>query len=132
MIEIGVGMKHTGNVHWNALADWYLLKNNRKCWESLCLLPVSWVVSPEEGATYAFFVGGARHPEYLDKTDEELRELVNTSLHTMLGYPKGTQADAIRIYRHSHAIPQYMTETDIRLRAIDTVEHYLSRFAHHW
>ena len=41
----------------------------------------------------------------------------------MLGYPKGTQADAIRIYRHSHAIPQYMTETDIRLRAIDTVEH---------
>ena len=78
--------------------------------------------SPKDGANYAFFIGGACHPEYLNKTDEELTELVNTSLHTMLGYPKGTRADVIRIYRHSHAIPQYMPETDARLRTIDAVE----------
>ena len=123
VIEIGVGMKHTGNVHWNAFGGLVPSKEQQKVLG--ILMPSACFVgrSPEEGATYAFFIGGARHPEYLDKTDEELRELVNTSLYTMLGYPKGTQADAIRIYRHSHAIPQYMTETDSRLRAIDTVEH---------
>ena len=40
----------------------------------------------------------------------------------MLGYPKDTCADVIRIYRHSHAIPQYMPETDARLRTIDAIE----------
>ena len=27
--------------------------------------------SPQEGDNYAFFIGGACHPEYLNKTDEE-------------------------------------------------------------
>ena len=40
----------------------------------------------------------------------------------MLGYPQGTCADVIRIYRHKHAIPQYTLSTDARLSTIDTLQ----------
>ena len=122
VIEIGVGMKNTGDVHWNAFGG--LVPSKEKQNVLGILMPSACFDgrAPEEGANYAFFIGGERHPEYLNKTDEELIELVHRSLHTMLGYPKGTRADVIRIYRHRHAIPQYMSETDARLRTIDAVE----------
>ena len=65
VIEIGVGMKHTGNVHWNAFGGLVPSKEQQKVLG--ILMPSACFVgrSPEEGATYAFFVGGARHPEYL-------------------------------------------------------------------
>ena len=122
VIEIGVGMRNTGRVHWNAFGGLVPSKERQNVLGILMPSACFEGRSPKEGANYAFFIGGARHPEYLNKTDEELTELVNKSLHTMLGYPEGTRADVIRIYRHSHAIPQYMPETDARLHAIDTIE----------
>ena len=122
VIEIGVGMKNMGDVHWNAFGGLVPSKEKQNVLGILMPSACFQGRSPKEGANYAFFIGGACHPEYLNKTDEELTELVNMSLHTMLGYPKGTRADVIRIYRHSHAIPQYMPETDARLRTIDAVE----------
>ena len=115
-------MKNTGGVHWNAFGGLVPSKEKQNVLGILMPSACFQGRSPKEGANYAFFIGGACHPEYLNKTDEELTELVNRSLHTMLGYPKGTRADVIRIYRHSHAIPQYMPETDARLRTIDAVE----------
>ena len=122
VIEIGVGIRNTGRVHWNAFGGLVPSKERQSVLGILMPSACFEGRSPKGGANYAFFIGGARHPEYLNKTDEELTELVNKSLHTMLGYPEGTRADVIRIYRHSHAIPQYMPETDARLHAIDTIE----------
>ena len=51
--------------------------------------------SPKDGANYAFFIGGACHPEYLNKTDEELTELVNTSLIRCWDIPKVPEPDVI-------------------------------------
>ena len=115
-------MKNTGDVHWNAFGGLVPSKEKQNVLGILMPSACFQGRSPKEGANYAFFIGGACHPEYLNKTDEELTELVNTSLRAMLGYPKGTRADVIRIYRHSHAIPQYMPEMDARLRTIDVVE----------
>lgn len=123
IIEIGVGIKNTGNVKWNAFGG--LVPSCEKKDVLGILMPSACFSnrSPKGGATYAFFIGGAIHPEYLDKTDAQLEELVNKSLHVMLGYPKGTSADVIRIYRHKHAIPQYTLSTDARLSTIDALQY---------
>ena len=81
-------MKNTGDVHWNAFGGLVPSKEKQNVLGILMPSACFQGRSPKEGANYAFFIGGACHPEYLNKTDEELTELVNTSLHTMLGYPK--------------------------------------------
>ncbi|MCR5077743.1 MAG: protoporphyrinogen oxidase [Prevotella sp.] len=122
VIEIGVGVRHTGCVRWDAFGG--LVPSCERQEVLGILMPSACFANraPEGGVTYAYFIGGARHPEYLDRTDAELTELVNTSLHSMLGYPEGTKADVIRIYRHRHAIPQYMEGTDKRILTIREVE----------
>lgn len=122
VIEIGVGIKHTGNVKWNAFGG--LVPSHEKKDILGILMPSACFTnrSPEGGATYAYFIGGAKHPEHLNKTDAELEQLVNQSLHLMLGYPQGTYADVIRIYRHKYAIPQYTLSTDARLSTIETLQ----------
>lgn len=123
VIEIGVGIKDTGNVHWNCFGGLIPSKEHKQVLGILMPSACFKHRAPEGGATYAYFIGGARHPEYLDKSDDELKAIVNESLHTMLGYPEGKKADVIRIFRHSRAIPQYMEDMDERLKCIEQVEH---------
>ena len=76
----------------------------------------SWV------APVAYFIGGARHPEMLKKTDAEFETLVNNYLVEMLKFPTGTKADAIKVFRHERAIPQYEASSDARLAAVDKLQ----------
>lgn len=62
--------------------------------------------APEGGALYSYFIGGARHTDYLQKSDDEIvRSYWKPPLDAE--YPSDVQPDFIRIFRHQHAIPQY-------------------------
>lgn len=78
--------------------------------------------APVGGALYSYFMGGARHADYLQKSDDEIREMVIDAFHSLLKYPKTMEPDMIRIFRHEHAIPQYGEDSGTRFEAIACVE----------
>ena len=80
--------------------------------------------SPADGAVFSFFIGGVHHPAYIEMSDDRLQTIAEEALHTMLKYPADTPIDAIRIYRHPQAIPQYELTTDARLASINAVQHH--------
>ena len=77
---------------------------------------------PEGGALYSYFMGGARHTDYMQKSDEEIRQMVLDSFHTMLKYPADVDPDLIRIFRHERAIPQYRSDSGLRLQAVSSIQ----------
>lgn len=122
VVQIGVGMNDCGNNQWLAFGGLVPSREKKQvlgilfpsaCFEGRC---------PEKGAAMAYFIGGARHPEMLKKTDAEFEALVNGCLVDMLKFPTGTKADAIRVFRHERAIPQYEASTDARLTAVDKLQ----------
>ena len=58
----------------------------------------------------------------LDKTDAELEKITNDYLVEMLKFPTGTKADAIKVFRHERAIPQYEASSDARLAAVEKLQ----------
>jgi oxygen-dependent protoporphyrinogen oxidase len=78
--------------------------------------------APEGGALFSFFLGGIKHPEMLDKSDEEIRSIVTTCLHKMLKFPDEAKPDFIHISRHRRAIPQYGADSGRRFEAVAAIE----------
>jgi oxygen-dependent protoporphyrinogen oxidase len=81
--------------------------------------------APQGGALLSYFIGGMRHPELTGRTDDEVTQLILTTLRTMLRYPADLRPDLIRIFRHPHAIPQYEQSSGNRLATIEHLQqHY--------
>lgn len=78
--------------------------------------------SPEQGVLFSFFIGGVRHPEMLEKSDEEIKELVRKDFHEMLKFDAQAQPDLIEIFRHKTAIPQYRIDSGERLATVDKLQ----------
>lgn len=78
--------------------------------------------APEGGALFSFFIGGIKHPEMLDLSDEEIERLVIGYLHEMLKFPAEAAPDFIHISRHRHAIPQYDVNSGRRFEAVGQIE----------
>ena len=78
--------------------------------------------APEGGALYSYFIGGARHADDMQKSDDEIRETVLDLFHSMLKYPADMQPDLIRIFRHERAIPQYWSDSGERFRRIEELQ----------
>ena len=83
------------------------------CFEQRC---------PDGGALYSYFIGGARHTDYLQKSDDEIREITLEAFHSMLKYPADMQPDLLRIFRHEHAIPQYWSDSGERFATIEALQ----------
>ena len=58
----------------------------------------------------------------MEKSDDEIRDLVVDAFHSMLHYPHDVEPDMIRIFRHERAIPQYGIDSGARLEAISLIE----------
>lgn len=78
--------------------------------------------APKGGALFSFFIGGIKHPELLDLSDEDIRSLVTDCLHEMLKFPVEAKPDFIHISRHRKAIPQYGSDSGNRFEAVNSIE----------
>ena len=78
--------------------------------------------APEGGALFSVFMGGVRHPEWVEASDEAITETVLSELQTMLGLPRDLQPDLVRIFRHPRAIPQYEASSVERFAAIAAIQ----------
>lgn len=121
VVQIGVGLKqHHGILH-NAFGGLVPSREQQKVLGILFPSACFDGRAPQGDISFAYFMGGVRHPEYVDKTDEELRHIVDETLHSMLRYPADVHADMVRIYRHERAIPQYELSSQERFDALDAL-----------
>lgn len=122
VIQIGVGIKNVENHHYKAFGALFPSKEKKDILGILFPSACFGGRAPEAGETLAFFIGGIRHPEMLDWTDEQFKTLVNDSLHSLLKYPSDVKIDEMRIFRHRYAIPQYQESSDERYATIESLQ----------
>ena len=75
---------------------------------------------PREGALLSVFVGGVKRPDMIDKTDDEIKNIVVEAIRKTLKETK--EPDFFEINRYQNAIPQYDILSEARLQAIDSIE----------
>jgi len=122
VIQIAVGVER------NAIDDQYISfgglipqKENKKIlgilFPSFCFANRA----PEGYATLAIYMGGTRHPEFIDLSDTEIENIVKEELYVLMQI-KNSAIHFMRIYRHQHAIPQYEKSSGIRFDTVNKVE----------
>ncbi|BCW93473.1 MAG: protoporphyrinogen oxidase [Thermoanaerobaculum sp.] len=79
--------------------------------------------APEGTVLLRTILGGARQPEVIAFSDEELLRLVRRELHAILG--GDSDPDLVRVFRHPEGIPQY---TLGHLRRLAVLDETASRF----
>jgi len=77
--------------------------------------------APEKGALLSLFLGGIRKPGTIEKPDAEISKMVLEEIKTTLK-ADGPQPDLLRIFRYSHAIPQYERSSAERLACINELQ----------
>ena len=122
VIQVCVGIRDTKGLNYPAFGGLVPSKEEKPLLG--ILFPSECFVqrAPDGGALYSYFMGGARHADYLQMSDAEIREVVIEAFHSMLKYPKEREPDMIRIFRHKRAIPQYGVDSGARLEAISYIE----------
>ena len=76
--------------------------------------------APRGGTLLSIFLGGMRSPGLIDRSDEEIRQLVTERMNRLLGID--TPPDLFHIFRHPLAIPQYEASTGARYERIARLE----------
>lgn len=77
--------------------------------------------APENSSTLAVYMGGTRHPEYIEMSDEQIKKIVEKELNDLLQIPLAS-IQFMKIYRHSHAIPQYERSSGVRFDTVKKIE----------
>jgi len=77
--------------------------------------------APKDGALLSVFMGGARKPEIIEKSDDEIIRIALRETGQMLNI-EGDKPDLIKVFRYYHAIPQYTSSSESRLAAIGDLE----------
>ncbi|MCU7905373.1 MAG: protoporphyrinogen oxidase [Candidatus Thiodiazotropha sp. (ex Epidulcina cf. delphinae)] len=75
--------------------------------------------APSENTLLTTYLGGARHPEQVDQSDEILADLVLSDLKPLLGI-KGSE-NYIRVDRHYQGLPLYHGRYQARLEKIENM-----------
>jgi oxygen-dependent protoporphyrinogen oxidase len=77
--------------------------------------------APADGALCSVFVGGIRRDELVDKSDDEVEEIVTREFSDLMGLKTFNPA-LLKINRYKFAIPQYGIESSRKLMAIEKIE----------
>ena len=122
IIQASVGFHNTHGLRFEAFGGLVPSKEKRDVLG--ILFPSACFVgrSPEEGALFSFFIGGVRHADMLDWSDEQLKNMILKNIHSMLKFPADVQPDLIHIFRHQKAIPQYEKSSEARFKMIEELQ----------
>lgn len=77
--------------------------------------------APEEYTTFAIYMGGMRHPEYIDMPDKEIEKIIKEELDELFHIPESSIC-FMKIYRHPYAIPQYEKSSGKRFEIVEKIE----------
>ena len=76
--------------------------------------------APEGGALLSVFLGGIKKPEFFEKPDEVIKQMVLSEIEQILGSKQ--RPDLLRVFRYEQAIPQYEQTTGQRLEAVTRIQ----------
>ena len=76
--------------------------------------------APEGGALLSVFLGGIKNSGIIKMTDDQIIGIVLGEIESTLN--NSNKPDLLKIYRYTHAIPQYEKSSGERLDAINTIE----------
>lgn len=119
--EIALGFKQWEGMELNAFGGLVPYRENRNILGALFLSSFLSGRAPEGGAMITIFTGGYRRPEMMEHSDEEMMEIVGKEVKEMLQL-KSFRPDLQRIFRYSHAIPQYGASSRERFSAVENVQ----------
>ena len=122
VIQVSVGIKSTDQTLYNAFGGLVPSCEKRNVLGILYPSACFSQRTPANSVLFSFFIGGVKHADMLQKSDEEIRELVRKECAHMLQLPQGSDIRLIEIFRHTHAIPQYRQDSGDRLATIDALE----------
>ncbi|NQU81421.1 MAG: protoporphyrinogen oxidase [Bacteroidetes bacterium] len=77
--------------------------------------------APEGGALCSVFVGGVRREDLFEKTDDEIRRIVEREFSDVMRL-KEFNPDLFKIIRYRYAIPQYGIESHEKLQALEQLQ----------
>lgn len=121
VMEIAVGFKKWQGRPLDGFGALMPSKEGRKILGILFLSSLFSGRAPEGGAMLSVFMGGVRHPEYLELSNEEIYEMVKKEIQEMLELNEFSP-DLFEITRHDMAIPQYDKTTPARIAAYSKAE----------
>ncbi len=121
VVQVALGFKHWPYEPLRAFGGLVPYKEGRPVLGALFMSSFMTRRAPEGGALISVFMGGVRHPEYIDMPDDKIIETAVTQLREMLHMPE-LSPDLVHVFRHPHAIPQYEASTGERLAAVEEAQ----------
>lgn len=120
VVQVAVGYKNWNGKALDAFGGLIPTKENRNVLGILFPSAIFEGRAPENGALLSVFLGGVKNPGIIGKTDNDIRDIVLNEIGQTLS--EHSQPDLFRIFRYSHAIPQYEKSTGERLTCIESLE----------
>jgi oxygen-dependent protoporphyrinogen oxidase len=122
VVQVAAGVKDTRGLRFNAFGG--LIPSCEKKDLLGILFPAACFGerAPENGMTFAFFIGGVKAKHLTECSDQEIENKVVGAFHEMLRFPAAVEPDMIHIARHTNAIPQYEKSTGERLETIHRLQ----------
>jgi oxygen-dependent protoporphyrinogen oxidase len=121
VVQVSLGFTEWKGVPLKAFGGLVPFKENRDVLGVLFLSSFLKNRAPENGALLSVFLGGYRKPEMMEKSDDQIVEIVKNELMEMMQLNR-FEPDLLKIRRYEHAIPQYGIESEQKLTAVSELE----------
>ncbi len=121
VIEVGVGFRNWEGMLPDAFGGLIPFKENRDLLG--ILFPSAFLKdrAPQNGALFTLFMGGIRRPEMIELSDEQVFDKVKMDFVALMNIPT-FEPDLFKIFRYTHAIPQYEISSGARFEAVKQTE----------
>jgi len=120
VVQVAVGYKSWDGIKLDAFGALMPTKEKRNALGILFPSAIFEGRAPANGALLSVFLGGVKNSGLIEKTDHEIKSLVQKELHETMGVT--ASPDLFKIFRYPFAIPQYDKSTEERLNAISQIQ----------
>ncbi|MBP5248151.1 MAG: protoporphyrinogen oxidase [Fibrobacter sp.] len=119
--EVAIGFKKWEGVPLNGFGALMPSKEHRNILGILYMSTLFENRAPKGGALLSVFVGGLRHPDFMDLPEDKFREMVSKDVADIMQIPH-MEPDLFEVTHHAEAIPQYDLKTPVREEAYKGIE----------
>ncbi len=125
VVQVALGFKKWEGIPLHAFGGLVPSVENRRILGILFLSSFFKDKAPGGGALLSVFLGGVRQPGIFELSDSEIKRVVEEELSEMLQL-KTFVPDLMKIFRYNHAIPQYGSESELKMKTIAELENKYS------
>jgi oxygen-dependent protoporphyrinogen oxidase len=121
VIEIALGFNKWNGMKLDAFGGLIPYKEQKNLLGVLFMSALFENRAPKDGALFSIFMGGVRNPGIVELPETEIRNMLQLEFNSIMK-TNDFNPDLIKIWRHYHAIPQYMIDSRERFEAVESLE----------